>query len=409
MTPIVSVAGLSKQFRMGGNGRTASFASQIRGFLRGHASWTSDRFWALDDVTFEVAEGETFGIIGRNGSGKSTLLKILTGITRPTRGSALVRGRIGALLEVGTGFHPDLTGRENIYFNGMLLGMSRQEIEKKFDEIVAFAEVEKFIDMQIKHYSSGMQARLGFAVASHLRPDILIVDEVLSVGDLRFQEKCIDRMGEMRKAGITTLFVSHNLNSVAALCGRSLLLDRGKVKTVGESGAVIDLYLSKSEQGKSHTEFEDDPKLAACFNSVSLLREDGSRADQFDISEDIWIRLRYSVRRPCPGLQLALSLCCGREELMQTFDTDGQTFFGTHPAGTFERSLKVNKMFLKEGEYWVGITCGVPSELYAQHYHVLSFSIVARSTSTEHKGYRRDRAGKVILQGEWHERAEAMA
>src|SRR5262249_39381612 len=186
-------------------------------------------FWALDDVTFDVAEGEIFGIIGRNGSGKSTLLKILTGITRPTSGSAAIRGRVGALLEVGTGFHPDLTGRENIYFNGTLLGMSRRDIELRFDEIVAFADVEKFIDTQIKHYSSGMQARLGFAVASHLRPDVLIVDEVLSVGDLVFQEKCVTRMGEMRKSGITTLFVSHNLNSVAALCGRSILLDRGHV------------------------------------------------------------------------------------------------------------------------------------------------------------------------------------
>ena len=204
----------------------------------------TDTFWALKDVSFEVREGDVVGIIGRNGAGKSTLLKILSRITKPTSGYARICGRVGSLLEVGTGFHPELTGRENIYLNGAILGMKKTEIDRKFDEIVAFAETEKFIDTPVKHYSSGMYLRLAFAVAAHLEPEILIVDEVLAVGDARFQKKCLNKMQDVGHQGCTVLFVSHNMPAITRLCERVILLDGGRVFQDGPSHHVVSAYLN---------------------------------------------------------------------------------------------------------------------------------------------------------------------
>ncbi|MBM3129903.1 MAG: ABC transporter ATP-binding protein [Chloroflexi bacterium] len=206
-------------------------------------SWQEDTIWALKDVSFDVKRGEVVGIIGRNGAGKSTLLKILSRITEPTKGRALIDGRVGSLLEVGTGFHPELTGRENIYLNGAILGMTRREIALKFDEIVAFAEIEKFLDTPVKRYSSGMYVRLAFAVAAHLEPEILLVDEVLAVGDAAFQKKCLGKMGDVAKEGRTVLFVSHNMHAVRNLCSRSILMESGRVEENGNTEAVITRYL----------------------------------------------------------------------------------------------------------------------------------------------------------------------
>jgi lipopolysaccharide transport system ATP-binding protein len=231
----IRVEGLGKQYRLGGpRERYDTLRDQIRkwsslrGLLR-RATRAEHRppFWALKDVSFEVEPGEVVGIIGRNGAGKSTLLKILSRITEPTEGAADIHGRVGSLLEVGTGFHPELTGRENVYLNGAILGMRRAEIGRKFDEIVAFAEVEKFIDTPVKHYSSGMYMRLAFAVAAHLEPEILIVDEVLAVGDAEFQKKCLGKMGDVAKSGRTVLFVSHNMQTIANLCQLCICLKDG--------------------------------------------------------------------------------------------------------------------------------------------------------------------------------------
>lgn len=212
--------------------------------IRSKAKPYADNYiWALKDVSFEVKRGEVVGIIGRNGAGKSTLLKILSRITEPTEGYAEMWGRVGSLLEVGTGFHPELTGRENIFLNGAILGMKREEIKTKFDEIVAFAEVEKFIDMPVKHYSSGMYVRLSFAVAAHLEPEILLVDEVLAVGDAAFQKKCLGKMGDVAKEGRTVLFVSHNMAAVRSFCKRAIWLDQGMVVEAGEVGRLVDSYL----------------------------------------------------------------------------------------------------------------------------------------------------------------------
>ena len=265
MTTVISVENLSKSYRLG-QISTGTFAHDLNLWwakMRGkpnpmlrigeqdHGNRDGEELWALKDVSFKVEQGEVLGIIGRNGAGKSTLLKILSRVTAPTSGRIKVKGRIASLLEVGTGFHPDLTGRENIYLNGVILGMSRKEIGDKFDEIVDFADVEQFIDTPVKRYSSGMYVRLAFAVAAHLDPEILIVDEVLAVGDAEFQKKCLGKMGDVAKEGRTVLFVSHNMSSIRQLCNRGVLLSRGQTSKIDDIDAVVGEYLQSSNIGSS--------------------------------------------------------------------------------------------------------------------------------------------------------------
>ncbi len=249
-TPVISVERLGKRYRLGQRERylalrdvlTRALTFPLR-VLRGNGARPSREYiWALRDVSFEVGEGDLVGVIGRNGSGKTTLLKILSRITRPTEGRAEVTGRVGSLLEVGTGFHPELTGRENVFLSGAILGMRRREIERKFDEIVAFAELEKFIDTTVKYYSSGMYMRLAFAVAAHLEPDILLVDEVLAVGDAGFQKKCLGRMGDVARTGRTVLFVSHQMNQIRRICHNCIWLDSGCIRTQGPTPDVVTAY-----------------------------------------------------------------------------------------------------------------------------------------------------------------------
>ena len=243
---VINVESLSKRYHLGLLHRqTNSLRDRLTSLVKRNPDDSpEDIIWALKDVTFQVREGEILGIIGRNGAGKSTLLKILSRITKPTKGIATINGRIGSLLEVGTGFHPELTGRENIYLNGAILGMKKVEIHKKFDEIVAFAEVEKFLDTPVKRYSSGMYVRLAFAVAAHLEPEILLVDEVLAVGDAGFQRKCLGKMSEVSKEGRTVLFVSHNMGAVGNLCSKGILLEGGEIASCGQIKDVIGKYLS---------------------------------------------------------------------------------------------------------------------------------------------------------------------
>ena len=235
-----------------------------------------EEFWALKDVSFEIAKGEVVGIIGKNGAGKSTLLKILSRITEPTRGRVEIRGRVSSLLEVGTGFHPELTGRENIFLNGAILGMSRREIQKKFDEIIAFAEVERFLDTPVKRYSSGMYVRLAFSVAAHLEPDILIVDEVLAVGDASFQKKCLGKMGHVSSTGRTVLFVSHNMGAVASLCSRALLLEGGELVASGNAREIIDQY-QKTDYSNDHQTID-----------LSIIRRGGEFGEKLKIEKLEW-------------------------------------------------------------------------------------------------------------------------
>lgn len=304
----ISVEGLGKLYRIGSfQGRYPTFRDSVSSALtmpvrairslsqrNGHAK-RSESIWALKDVSFEIKRGEVIGIIGRNGAGKSTLLKILSRITDPTEGSADLHGRVGSLIEVGTGFHPELTGRENTYLNGAILGMGRREIDHKFDEIVAFAEVEKFIDTPVKHYSSGMYLRLAFAVAAHLEPEILIVDEVLAVGDAEFQKKCLGKMSHVAKLGRTVLFVSHNMAAIKALCSEAILLKDGHVLFRGQPEEAINRNLVR-DQFEVDQEFQlprRDSKGPIRFTNVNVLDHLGQKSNVVQSGEKVSIELSY--------------------------------------------------------------------------------------------------------------------
>ncbi len=273
----------------------------LRGQITGAAD-LDEVIWALRNLSFQIDHGEVVGIIGRNGAGKSTLLKILSRITEPTEGFAMIHGRVGSLLEVGTGFHFELTGRENLFLNGAILGMKRTEINSKFDEIVAFAELEKFIDTPVKHYSTGMYMRLAFAVAAHLDPEIMIVDEVLAVGDARFQRKCMNKMQDVGKQGRTVLFVSHNMPAITRLCQRTILLEQGRLLKDGPSHHVVSAYMTSGVGTTAVREWADPARAPAGkvvrLRAVRVRAERGQVADVVDIREPVGIEMEYEVLRP---------------------------------------------------------------------------------------------------------------
>lgn len=271
------------------------------------ATSSKEEFWALKDVSFEVKQGEVIGIIGRNGAGKSTLLKILSRITEPTTGRVKIKGRVASLLEVGTGFHPELTGRENIYLNGAILGMTKAEIKRKFDEIVAFAEIEKFLDTPVKRYSSGMHVRLAFAVAAHLEPEILVVDEVLAVGDAQFQKKCLGKMGEVSREGRTVLFVSHNMPTIQALCQRILFFQTGLLKISGDSNIVIPYYLSEgTDVDSAEVDLDTHPGRSnsqePALKKAWILNRNGQKINSIMMGEDLRVYFKFqcscTIRNP---------------------------------------------------------------------------------------------------------------
>lgn len=291
----------------------------------------SEEFWALKDINIEIKQGDRVGIIGRNGAGKSTLLKILSRITEPTTGQVRISGRVASLLEVGTGFHPELTGRENIFLNGAILGMTRQEIRKKFDEIVAFAEIEKFLDTPVKRYSSGMYVRLAFAVAAHLEPEILIVDEVLAVGDAQFQKKCIGKMGEVSKEGRTILFVSHNMQAIQQLCTKGFVLKSGSLLFVGTASEAVERYLQSNTKASSIANIEQviaslPPDPVFKFKNIAITQA-GALVDIADNTKPLEISIEYQALKPTRGLRIYFDLCDSDEMiLIRSFhdeDNDG--------------------------------------------------------------------------------------
>lgn len=317
MAPVISVESLSKKYIIGhqkqegyttlrdalANGAKRFMDKLRHPFAAPENDPTHEEFWALKDVSFDIQQGDRVGIIGRNGAGKSTLLKILSRITEPTSGKVSIKGRVASLLEVGTGFHPELTGRENIFLNGAILGMSKAEIKKKFDEIVAFAEVEKFLDTPVKRYSSGMYVRLAFAVAAHLEPEILIVDEVLAVGDAQFQKKCLGKMEEVGKEGRTILFVSHNMGVISQLCSTCVWLDKGEIKDIGQTGSIINTYmLNGISELSSEMAFPDDSGKSVQLKKISLLDREGNVAQNFNCDNPINIKFDLQVRKQLPGL-----------------------------------------------------------------------------------------------------------
>ncbi len=364
--------------------------------LRGQASGAAEldeTIWALNDISFEIKSGEIIGIIGRNGSGKSTLLKILSRITEPTSGYAEIRGRVGSLLEVGTGFHPELTGRENIYLNGAILGMRRAEIIKNFDEIVAFAEVEKFIDTPVKHYSSGMYLRLAFAVAAHLEPEILIVDEVLAVGDARFQKKCLNKMEDVGQQGRTVLFVSHSMPAITRLCKRTILLDNGSVLKDGPSHHVVSLYLNSGHGTTAAREWPDSEKAPGAeivlLRAVRVKTEDDQISDVIAIQQPVSIEFEYEVLQS--GYILLPYHHFYNEEgvnIFQAHDTDTAWRRRRRPKGRYVSSVWIPGNFLSEGTVLVssGITTIEPIIPQFHERDVVAFQVVDNFNADSARG-----------------------
>src|SRR5512142_155389 len=330
MTIAISVNNLSKRYRIGAAqtkfrygmlrdvmvdslSAPIRFAKSLTGKSNNGSSPRNNNFiWALKDVSFDLDEGRVLGIVGRNGAGKSTLLKILSRVTEPTEGTVTVRGRVGSLLEVGTGFHPELTGRENIYMNGAVLGMRRSEIERKFDEIVAFSEVEQFIDTPVKRYSSGMYLRLAFAVAAHLEPEILVVDEVLAVGDAEFQKKCLGKMGDVAQQGRTVLFVSHNMSAILRLTQEAIVLKKGQLIKRAPTQEAVDYYLSSGQADTGERLWEPDeiPVSADPFKPIALRVKDvrGHVLDTVRSTEPVTIEWEYQLNAPLTGLRVGMYL-----------------------------------------------------------------------------------------------------
>jgi lipopolysaccharide transport system ATP-binding protein len=356
---------------------------RLGGVLRGQAAQASsedDTIWALRNVSFEVKRGEVVGVIGRNGAGKSTFLKILSRITEPTEGWADIHGRVGSLLEVGTGFHTELTGRENVYLNGAILGMRRQEIDNRFDEIVAFSEVSKFIDTPVKHYSSGMRLRLGFAVAAHLNPEILLVDEVLAVGDAAFQKKCIGRMNSVATEGRTVLFVSHNMGAITQLCERTLWLDNGQVRREGPTTEVVAAYMSEGRDSfASWSAPEDAPAdLEVLLQSARLLSSENELIDTVAYSEACKVKVGFQVKTPIRDLSIGLRVHDAMGHIVfETMDTDYTGLKGAvREPGTYASVCTLPRYFLKPGRYYVGLMTFIERIKTIERYEsVLCFDV----------------------------------
>lgn len=337
-------------------------------------------YWALRDVGFTIRFGETVGIIGRNGAGKSTLLKIVSRITEPTVGCVKLRGRVASLLEVGTGFHPELTGRENIFLNGAILGMTRKEIRRRFDEIVTFASIERFLDTPVKHYSSGMYVRLGFAVAAYLESEILIVDEVLAVGDAEFQSRCLGKMNEIAGSGRTVLLVSHNMSAIRKLCNRALLLEQGRVRFEGRCEDAIQEYLSDGQGAKGMVEFEPTLGKAAQISYIGILGSREKPTTHLDSGEPHRICIGYRVVKRIADHRVVLKvLAADGETIFTSTSRDLSSVHAPLEPGEYKATMELPGKLLAGGKYYVSCVLGQPGvETYDVKDGVLSFTIEDR-------------------------------
>ena len=396
---VIRVEDLSKQYRIGSKQQgyktlrdtlAETFVSPFRRaqkLLRGQAYGAAElgeTIWALKDVSCEIKRGEVVGIIGSNGAGKTTLLKILSRITEPTEGYAEIHGRVGSLLEVGTGFHPELTGRENVYLNGAILGMKKAEIDRKFEEIVDFAEIEKFIDTPVKYYSSGMYVRLAFAVAAHLEPEILLVDEVLAVGDAAFQRKCLGKMGDVAREGRTVLFVSHNMIAAQSLCSRAVWLHQGRVMETGAASEVISKYLTASSPALTEQVW-DDINSAPGNDSVRLHRvciypETGPSSEPFTIRTPLVMVFEFWNLRPGVHLNLTIHLITEQEIVAfasaPVSSCETEWIDSSFPVGLFRSTCHIPGDLLNAGLYRVRLIFGKDDRIVIyKHEDALSFDV----------------------------------
>lgn len=407
MKPIIKVEGLSKQYRIGVRPESYvtlrdTIAGAVRApfnLLRRNGHSVDNTIWALKDVSFEVAPGEAIGIIGRNGAGKSTLLKILSRITDPTAGQVELYGRVGSLLEVGTGFHPELTGRENIYLNGSMLGINRRDIERKFDQIVEFSGVAKFIDTPVKRYSSGMYVRLAFAVAAHLEPEILVVDEVLAVGDVEFQKKCLGKMGEAAQEGQTVIFVSHNLAAVQRLCRTAILLDAGQIVASGTSAEVVSRYVQDGAQTSLSWKRDSTPDKAAYFQRVYVSDAGGQELGYVTTNSSLGVTMEFVVNRRSRNLQVSVGL----------LDENGDQIFGSSPqdsgvappieAGQYRARISLPAEILLPKTYGIRVALWEPGVGGIDTIDALKFA--AQETASLCNSTPEGRPGQLAIRCDW--------
>lgn len=398
MKTIIKVENLSKQYRLGvvGSGTLRDDLYKWWSGIRGKENpllklgETNDRsiaseskyVWSLKDINFEVNQGDVLGVIGKNGAGKSTLLKILSRITAPSTGSIKINGRVASLLEVGTGFHPELTGRENIFLNGAILGMKKSEITSKLDEIVQFAGIERYLDTPVKRYSSGMYVRLAFAVAAHLEPEILIVDEVLAVGDLEFQKKAIGKMQEVSKGGgRTVIFVSHSMDTIERLCNKTLLLENGRVSNFGPTKDIISQYLKVNNHLESYVKYDinsENQHPVTDILEAYVHDEDNKISDSFDITKKIGITFRYKVYQETQFIG-GLDIYDERDNLVfVSHDVKTIYQFENHRSGVYKYTVWIPENLLAEGNFsiWLALFKPVPIEIHHHKQNMLKFKVI---------------------------------
>jgi lipopolysaccharide transport system ATP-binding protein len=409
--PVIEINNLGKQYRLGQVGTTTiiedfkRFTYKVRGkedpFLKvGEENdrtqkGNSEYVWALQNIDFSVNEGEVLGIIGKNGAGKSTLLKILSRTTSPTVGEYKIKGRVASLLEVGTGFHPDLTGRENVFLNGAILGMTKKEIRSRFDEIVDFSGVERYIDTPVKRYSSGMYVRLAFAVAAHLNPEILIVDEVLAVGDIEFQQKCLGKMKDVAGNGKTVLFVSHNINAIRTLCSKGLFLSNGRVKDFGSIQHVTDSYLFEGLENRAIRQFATNEVVIKDFcemRSVKIYKENDETTTEYDVTDPVNIEINYRVlsQKYTYTVHFYVKNSSG-EVLFVGMDNKYSPFINNpQPVGLFRETIRIPGNFFNEGNYSIqALICTFPTLVESKFCvfdNALSFSVTDKNYENGTRG-----------------------
>ena len=415
--PVIQVKDLSKCYQIRSttpkpyHSLREDLVDGFKGLLRGEwGQAQSEDFWALKDVSFDVNQGEVVGIIGRNGAGKSTLLKILSRIVRPTSGEVMIRGRVGSLLEVGTGFHPELTGRENIFMNGAVLGMKRAEIVRKFDEIVAFAEVEKFLDMPVKFYSSGMYVRLAFAVAAHLEPEILIVDEVLAVGDAAFQKKCLGKMGDIaEKDGRTVLFVSHNMGAITQLCTDAIYLEKGQISALGKVDLVTSKYFKSLQTQKTSkiliTEAYTKNKIVF-FKKVSIIDHEGIETSDLDVQQPFFFKIEYENIKDVPNLEISVRIDTrDGQPIISSHQSNGyQKHFENTKIGSYTVFVKIPAMLLMPNTYLLSVGAHEPMvEMYDLHEYISNFTVVETGSIFSKYGQNNKHRGLIISNFQWYD------
>jgi lipopolysaccharide transport system ATP-binding protein len=404
MSTVIEARGVSKRYRLG-EAKAAygtlreSLVHAGRRLTGREARLERQEIWALEDVSFDVTEGEVLGVIGPNGAGKSTLLKVLTRITAPTAGRVEIRGRVGSLLEVGTGFHPELTGRENIYLNGSILGMKRREIQTKLPEIVDFSGVDEFIDTPVKRYSSGMYVRLAFSVAAHFEPEILLVDEVLAVGDAEFQARSLGRMEDLGASGRTVLFVSHNMQAITQLCSRAILFEHGRVSTDGPSADVVAQYLQSYAGAGSSCEWPDLETAPGDdlvrLRSVRVVGAGGSTADYVDVREPVGIELSFTVLAEGPPVIPKIKLAAGGQIAFNAMDVDPRWHEPSEP-GDYLATAWIPGNFLNEGLVAVdAAVCSIDSPKL--HHHVSVWRAVTFHVQDPGEGD----SSRGVFTGQW--------